>query len=239
MVELMVVIAIIAILVAVLAIGFAGVGTQARVKATRACGDFKAAFGFYPPDATGASASPAGWQPGDPPPWNDGERCIYVRDTRVDSTELYIGMLEYLGLGNPSGTVEPAEALAFSLLVQRNGGPFLSVDQKFLANADGDTYQPYLDENNDGERQSTEDVGGVRPLVEVVDAWGRELRYISPAGRNNNDMDALGDRNAVLIYSAGPNEVFGEDDGIDNDDDGTTDELGELDEDDISNLRAE
>ncbi len=245
LIELMVVMAIIALLVVVLVVGFGGVGETAKVKKTQAlilqvvgaCERFRNAHGFYPPDAPGASGDPA-WSPGDPPPWADDERCIYVADAGVDSDQLYVGRLEYLGLANPSDTVASGEALAFCLLLDKRGGPFITVDQEQLANADEDTYQPYLDENNDGERQASENVGSRRALLEIVDAWGTPFRYRSPAGRNQAAMLELRSPAMVEIYSAGPNGVFGEDDGEDNDDDGDTDESGELDADDIANWRG-
>jgi len=245
LIELMVVVSIIALLVVVLVVGFSGAGETAKAKKTQAlilqvvqaCERFQDAYGFYPPDAPGSSDDPP-WSPGDPPPWNDDERCIYVTDAGVESDQVYIGLLEYLGLANPSDTVESGEALTFCVLLDKRGGPFASVDQEQLANADDDTYQPYLDENNDGERQGGEDVGGEKGLFEIVDAWGRPLRYRSPVGRNQAALLELRNPAMVEIYSAGSNGVFGEDDGEDNDDDGETDEPGELDADDIANWRG-
>ena len=247
LIELMVVMAIIALLVVVLVVGFGGVGETAKVKKTGAlilqvvgaCERFRNAHGFYPPDAPGASGDPS-WSPGDPPPWDDDERCIYVADAGVDSDQLYVGLLEYLGLGNPSDTVASGEALTFCLLLDKRGGPFTTVDQEQLANSDDDTYQPYLDEDNDGQRLigGGEDLGSEKGLFEIVDAWGRPFRFRSPAGRNQGLLLQLRNPVAVEIYSAGSNGVFGEDDGEDNDGDGDTDEPGELDTDDIANWRG-
>jgi prepilin-type N-terminal cleavage/methylation domain-containing protein len=218
LIELMVVIAIISLLVVFLVLGFSGGGRSAGVKATRAlilqlteaCDRFKAVYGFYPPDAVGTGRS-ASWKPGDPLPWNDSERCIFVTDARVDSpTYLYIGILEWLGLADPSAAVDSCEALTFCLLLEKDGGrPFISVEQKQLANFDSDTFQPYFDQNNDGERQAGEDVGSRKPLLEIVDPWGTPLRFYSPAGRNENAMKELKNRAAVEVYSAGPNRKFG------------------------------
>ena len=96
----------------------------------------------------------------------------------------------------------------------------------------------YLDEDNDGERQGTEDLGSRKPLLEITDTWGTEIRYRSPTGRNEHDLGELRNPAAVEIYSAGANQVFGEDDGDDNDDDGDTDESGELDADDIASWQG-
>lgn len=245
LIELMVVMAIIAVLAVVLVVGFGGVGETAKVKKTGAlilqvvggCERFRNAHGFYPPDAPGTFGDPA-WSPGDPPPWADDERCIYVADAGVDSDQLYVGRLEYLGLANPSDTVASGEALIFCLLLDKRGGPFITVDQEQLANSDDDTYQPYLDEDNDGQRQADEDVGGAQGLFEITDAWGRPLRFRSPAGRNQDAILELRNPAVLEIYSAGSNGVFGEDDGEDNDDDGDTDEPGEVDDDDIANWRG-
>ena len=244
LIELMVVIAIISLLVVFLVLGFSGGGRSAGVKATRAlilqvteaCDRFKAVYGFYPPDAAGTHGTSPSWKAGDPPPWNDNERCIFVTAARADSsTYLYIGILQWLGLANPSAAVDSCEALTFCLLLEKDGGrPFISVQQKQLANSDSDTYQPYFDQNNDGERQLGEDVGLPKPLLEIVDPWGTPLWFYSPAGRNENAMKELKNRAAVEVYSAGPNRKFGGNDGIDNDNDGTVDQPGELDEDDIA-----
>jgi len=227
----MVVISIIALLVTFLVLGFSGVGQSARTRATRAlilqlaeaCDRFQDTFGFYPPDTTGSSGIDPFWDPGDALPWNDDERCIFASDARVDSSSPdsdhpYIGLLEYLGLANPSDTVESGEALTFCLLLEKRGGPFITVEQKRLANWDDDTYQPYLDEDNDGQYDgASEDLGSPAPLLEIVDAWGTPFRYRSPTGRNQNALndpdDDLRNPTAVEFYSAGPNREFGWDEG--------------------------
>ena len=130
LIELTVVVTIIALLAVVLVVGFSGVGQRARTRSTQAliltlaqgCERFKDACGYYPPDAPGSSGGVGGWVEGDPPPWSDDERCIFVSETRVDSSDLYIGLLEYLGLADPSDDVEPAEALAFCVLLEQKGG---------------------------------------------------------------------------------------------------------------------
>jgi len=218
LIELMVVISIISLLVVFLLLGFSGSSRNAGAKATRAlfqqvtegCERFKAAYGFYPPDGPGSSGTSATWKPGDPPPWNDSDRCIFVTDAKVDSTKLYLGILEWLGLAGPSAAVDSGRALTFCLLLEKNGGrPFISVQQKRLANTGGSTYQPYFDQNNDGEREAGEDVGAQKPLVDIVDAWGTPLRFYSPTGRTVNALKELKNPTAIEVYSAGPNGRFG------------------------------
>ena len=232
LIELMVVIGIISLLATFLMLGFGGLRKRAAIRATRAlilqleqgCEKFKHAYGFDPPDATGSSGSL---------PWPDGQRCILASDAHVESTDEYISMLEFVGLASPSDTVEPAEALAFCVLLEKKGGPFVELEQRLLANTDDDKYQPYLDENDNGEFDSGEatTVAPV-PLVEIVDSWGTPLQYRSPAGRNQDALELLADPTSVLIISAGPNGEFGWD-ATD------LDAPVELDEDDIVNGQAE
>ena len=249
LIELMVVIGIISLLATFLMLGFGGLRKRAAIRATRAlilqleqgCEKFKQAYGFDPPDGTGSTGTSGSWVPGEPPPWGDDERCIFVSDAGVQSSELYIGMLEFIGLANPTDTVEPVEALAFCLLLEKKGGPFVELEQRLLTNADNDTYQPYMDTRGssasdppDGRWQDVneENLGSPKRLLEIVDAWGTPLQYRSPAGRNQDALELLADPTSVLIISAGPNGEFGWD-ATD------LDAPVELDEDDIVNGQPE
>lgn len=244
LIELMVVVSIIALLVIFLVIGFGGAGQHSGIKATRALIEqlldggerFRTAFGFYPPDHADRQLPETAFDPNGDPAIN-------------------LNVLEALGASSTTdfdnqADLETSEALVFCLRLERRGGPFLTLAQKQLSNRDGpgDEVTLYLD--NDGDFQygpGDADLETV-PLFEVVDVWGTPIRFRSPTGRgddpggyddgDDDDLQDLQDRSTLEVYSAGPNRVFGEDDGQDNDGDTDTDEPGELDTDDIASWQA-
>jgi len=244
LIELMVVISIIALLVIFLVVGFGGAGEHARLKAARAlieqlldgCDRFKEAFGFYPPDHA------------------DRQLPETTFDPAGDPTQM-LNVLEALGASDTNDfenrpELETSECLIFCLRLGRRGGPFVSLGQKQLADRDGPGDEVTLYMDNDGDFQygpGDADLETVT-LYEVVDPWGTALRFRSPTGReddasgyddgDDDDLQDLQNPKAVEIYSAGPNQVFGEDDGEDNDGDGDTDEPGELDDDDIASWQV-
>jgi hypothetical protein len=199
----MVVIAIIVLLATFLVLGFAGGGRGAAVKATRAlllqvtetCERFKAAYGFYPPDQADRQLPETAFNPAGDPTVNLN---VLVALGAQDSTA-FANLLE----------VQSIECLTFCLLLERRGGPFLTVKQKQLANVGADSVSLYLDGNGNFQYDAGEALGQQQPLLEVIDAWGTPLRYLSPTGRDQTELRELKTPTAVEVYSAGPNRTFG------------------------------
>jgi len=242
LIELMVVMVIIALLVVFLAVGFSSISQRARIRDTQslilrvmeACDRFENAYGFYPPDNRERELPETAFDPaGDP------------------ANE--INVLEAMGAEDwndfsDDDDLESIQCLMFSLLLPRNGGPFITVDQDRLTNRDDGEVSLYLDEDGD----FTFDGGGgtsePQRTFELVDPWGTPFRFRSPTGReddsggyddgDDDDLQDLQSPTSVEVYSAGPDRVFGEDDGDDNDGDGDTDEPGELAEDDLASWQT-
>jgi len=203
LIELMVVIAIIVLLATFLVVAFSGGGRSAAVKATRAlllqvmeaCERFKAAYGFYPPDQADRQLPETAFNPAGDPTVNLN---VLVALGAQDSTA-FANLLE----------VQSIECLTFCLLLERRGGPFLTVKQKQLANVGADSVSLYLDGNGNFRYDAGEALGQQQPLLEVIDAWGTPLRYLSPTGRDQTELRALKTPTAAEVYSAGPNRTFG------------------------------
>jgi type II secretory pathway pseudopilin PulG len=198
----MVVIAIISLLVVFLVLGFSGGGRSAGVKATRAlflqlaegCDRFKGIYGFYPPDQAGRQRPETAFNPaGDPAVRLDVLVALGAQDTTpfTNRTDL-----------------ESNECLTFCLLLDRRGGPLVTLKQKQLANLDGDSVALYLDTNGDFRYQGGEALGQ-QALLEVLDAWGTPVRYLAPTGRDPAQLRELKSPGTVEIYSAGPDGSFG------------------------------
>ena len=243
LIELMVVMVIIALLVVFLAVGFSGISRRARVRDARslilqvveACDRFENAYGFYPPDDQDRELPETAFNPNGNP-----------------STPLNV--LEAMGAEDNTDfssdpDVESVQCLMFSLLLERNGGPFITVDQARLTNSDDGEAPVYLDEDEDLEFDGGEGLPAPHPQTfELVDPWGTPFRFRSPTGReddsggyddgDDDDLQDLQNPGTPEVYSAGPDRVFGEDDGDDNDGDGDTDEPGELAEDDLASWQS-
>jgi len=243
LIELMVVVSIIALLAVFLVVGFSGLVQRARVRDThsvilqvlQACDHFENAYGFYPPDNRDRELPETAFNPaGDP-------------NTDLNVLEA-MGAEDRTDFSNDAD-LESIQCLMFSLLLERKGGPFITVDQKRLTNRDDGEASLYLDEDGDFVPDVGEGLPAPHPRTfELVDPWGTPFRFRSPTGReddsagyadgDDDDLQDLQDPSTPEVYSAGPNRVFGEDDGVDNDGDGDTDEPGELDEDDIASWQA-
>ncbi len=243
LIELMVVMVIIALLAVFLVVGFSGISRRARVRDTRslilqvveACDRFENAYGFYPPDNRDRRLPEAAFIPGgdpDPPP----DFNVLVAMGAEDSDDF------------DDGNLESIQCLMFSLLLERKGGPFITVDQKRRTNLDDGEVSLYLDVDGDLTYSGGDGLLDPQRTFELVDPWGTPFRFRSPTGRgddssgyddgDDDDLQDLQNRNTPEVYSAGPDRVFGEDDVDDNDDDGHTDEPGELAEDDLASWQT-
>ena len=211
LVELMVVIGIISLLVVFLVLGFAGGGQSARVKATaalllqvtEACDRFKAGYGFYPPDEADRQLPETAFNPaGDPTVKLNVLTAVGASDTTSFDNR---------------ADLESNECLTFCLLLDRRGGPFVTLKQEQLANRDtvADTVLVYQDfgsgvpANDSNFRYDAGEATVQRPLLEVVDTWGTPVRYLSPTGCDQTELLELKTPTVVEVYSAGPNRTFG------------------------------
>jgi type II secretory pathway pseudopilin PulG len=199
----MVVVSIISLLVVFLVVGFSGGSRTAGLRATRAlfvqlteaCDRFKAVYGFYPPDQAGRQLPETAFNPA-------GDATVKLNVLQA------VGAEDTTAFANRAD-LESNECLAFCLQLERRGGPFLTLKQKQLANLDADSVPLYLDKNGDFRYQAGEDLGRQQPVLEVLDAWGTPIRYVSPTGRDQTELRQLKSPGAVEVYSAGPNRKFG------------------------------